>query len=164
MDDVGSRSNCAPRIEVGVLLVKKLLFRATLGIVAVLAIAGPVLANTEFYSWTMNYRIVNNGGGPLHHMNAGDLTNRGQIWAYSKDSGATSSPYQVTIDVYKEGGWPSDELVCRVRVTPYTTLNLSKQYTNTACGAIPSADYYITIWKTNDDGWNEKGQGDLITN
>lgn len=143
---------------------KKHLFRALLALAAVLAIAGPVLATSSFYSWTMDYRIVNNGGGPLHHMNAGDLTNQGQIWAYSKDAGATASPYQVNIDVYKEGGWPSDEKVCHVAVTPYTTLNLGKQYTNTTCGAIPTADYYITIWKTNDDHWNEKGQGDLITN
>jgi hypothetical protein len=143
-------------------ILKKLLFRGTLVLFAFFALAGPALANDVFFNWTLNFRILNNGGGPLHHLDTGNLTSKGQVWPYSTDAGHTATPVQVNIDVYHEGGF-IDNLVCHVAITPNTTFNVGKQYTNTGCGQIGSGDFYITVWKGTDDGWNLKGQGDLIS-
>lgn len=139
---------------------KKHLFRGSLAVFAFFALAGPALANDQFYSWTMDLRVVDNR--VLHTMTAGALTHQGQVWTYSTDAGHVASPYQVNLDVYKNTGG-NGTFICRSSVTPYTTFNVGKQFTNTACGTITAGDYFIVVWKTNDDGWNEKGQGDLIT-
>lgn len=139
---------------------RKWIFKFTVIASAFLILASPVLANDEFYSWTMNFRIVNPHSGPLHHMIAGNLLNTGQIWPYSTDPGHTASPVTVYILVFAEG----DNLnpVCTGTVTPNTTFNVGKQY-DFNCPYINTGNYWVQIFKNIDDHWNEQGQGDLIT-
>ena len=140
---------------------RKWLFRITVIASAFLIVASPALANDQFYSWTMNLRVVNPHGGPLHHMNAGNLLNTGQIWPYSTDPGHTTSPVTVFISVYPEGD-DGHNPVCTGSITPNTTFNVGKQY-NFNCPFINTGNYWVQIYKGIDDGWNEQGQGDLIT-
>lgn len=135
-------------------------FGLILATFAFLGLVAPVLANNSFYNWTMYNRVVNgSSNGQFHQMTAGNLTNQGQVWVISTDPGHLSSPYAVHIDVYKDDF--VDSKICGTNLVPYTN-GQGKSYSQN-CGSISSGSYYLIIWKTEDDGWNESGQGNLIT-
>lgn len=132
-----------------------------LSILTVLA-APTALANTAGWSFTMDHRYVNGkDNGITHAMTAGNMTNDGSIWAYSKDAGATPSPNSVTVAVYRQDVF-TDPKICDTTLTPYTTLHLEKSFYE-SCGSVQTDDYYIVAYKGADDGWNIKGDGILDT-
>jgi hypothetical protein len=55
-----------------------------------------------------------------------------------------------------------DSKICSVQRTPSSTLNVVRTYSK-ACGSVSAGVYYLIIWKTEDDGWNVKGNGTLKT-
>ena len=138
---------------------KRILSHLSIAVFASLVLAGPVLANSVFYSWTMNLRVVDNH--VLHTMTAGTLTHQGQVWTTSTDVGFFPSVLIVHLDVYKETGF-IDTYICGATVQPKKAFNVGTQFTKN-CGAISSGDCFIVVWKSDDDHWNEQGQGDLIT-
>jgi hypothetical protein len=140
---------------------KRLLIRGSVIAFAFLAFAAPVLASGSFYSWSMSNRVVDGSrNGQFHGLSAGALRNGGQIWATSTDSVRQASPITVNIDVMKDELF--DTMVCRVSVVPSQIINRGTQYDKN-CGTIAAGSYYLLIWKSTDDGWNEAGQGDLVT-
>lgn len=140
---------------------KRLLIRGSVVAFALFAFAAPVLASSSFYSWSMSNRVVDGSrNGQFHSLAAGALRNSGQIWVTSTDSVHQPSPITVNIDVMKDDFF--DSLVCRVSVLPSQIINSGTQYAKN-CGTIAAASYYLIIWKSTDDGWNEAGQGDLVT-
>ena len=127
------------------------------------AMALPAMATTNNWSWTMNYRVVDGeANGYVYWMNAGDLSFSGEVWAYSKDPGAVSSPYQIKNRVYRQS-FPSDVLECSANRTPSSTLNVKRSF-SANCGFAPGDTYYIFAYTTADDGWNTKGDGSFSTN
>lgn len=109
----------------------------------------------------MGNRVVDGSrNGQFHNLSSGVLRNSGQIWATSTDPVHQPSPITVNIDVTKDDFF--DSLTCRVSVVPSQIINNGTQYDKN-CGTIAAGSYYLLIWKSTDDGWNEAGQGDLVT-
>lgn len=130
---------------------------------AALALSGSALANSNSWAFEMNFRYVNGSdNGQLHYMTAGSLTNTGQIWAYSRDGGYTSSPTSVNIRVYKTMFF-GDTLMCTKTITPSSNVGTKKSWGPQNCGSAQADDYYIQADKSVDDGWNIKADGTLRT-
>lgn len=135
--------------------------RLLLIVLALGIFASPVLASTKNWAWTMNYRYVNgkDNGVTYFFGTGGTMTFEGDVWAYSKDAGALSSPLQIKMRVYRES-FPGDVLECSADRTPSSTLNVHRSFL-TECGQPPADTYYIVAYTTEDDGWNTKGAGTL---
>lgn len=110
----------------------------------------------------MNYTEVNGkSNGSLHSMTAGNMTLSGDIWPVNQDPGAAASPNTVYIVVYQDVTG-TDRNVGSTSILPNSNGSLasfSKNFSNQVAG-----NYYLFIYKVNDDGWNIKGSGSLITN
>ncbi|WP_427339522.1 hypothetical protein [Caloranaerobacter sp. DY30410] len=123
----------------------------------------PAFANSESWSFVMDYRVVNGkDNGQIHAMDSGNMVINGDIWTYSKDPGSLDSPNKVYVYVYQDVFGP-DRKVGYTTVTPYSELNSPKSFSK-GFGFQNSGDYYLVIAKSNDDGYNLKGEGTLTTN
>jgi hypothetical protein len=97
--------------------------------------------------------------GIVHTMTAGTLSHTGAVWQYQTAPNPVG-PNQVHIEVWKDTLF--DDLICTVTLTPYTTNNL-KKYFSKNCGTISAGNYFIVVWKVEDDGRDDKGTGTLYT-
>ncbi|TCS83093.1 hypothetical protein [Tepidibacillus fermentans] len=141
---------------------KHKLFSTTVILLLSVVMALPVLANTSYWSLTLDYRIVDGDKNSVYHdLTSGTMTISGNIYPYSLDGGHNPSPAPVTFSVYKSV-FGFDPFAGSTTVTPYSTLNSSK-YFNANLGSETAGKYYLQVYKVEDDGWNEKGSGTLVT-
>ncbi len=135
-------------------------------VIAMLAVStGVVLANSSSYSWTNDHVLVDGkANGVFHGMDAGALWLTGTMWTYSKDPGANPSPFNVRFQAFKTG-FPWDTIACDKTVTPPATLNTTTSWNYNCSTNVQSGTFYLEIWKATgtDDGWNQKGNGTMVT-
>lgn len=143
----------------------KKIIRISIAIVWLLVMALPAFANSSNYAWDMpwdGYYVNGKNNGVLHSLTAGTLTNSGSLWEYYKIGGASATPHDITIEVWRVDTI-FDNKICSITVTPYTTLYQKKYYSQNG-GTIIADDYYIVVWKNNEqDGWSTAGSGTLTS-
>lgn len=122
----------------------------------------PALANTSSWDFTMDLRYVSgDDNGIYHNMTSGNMYISGSVWVYSIDDWHAISPLNVYIEVWESRFGP-DRYVGRSIVTPRLPAGTKAYFSNTL-GSQSSGKYYIVAYKTDDDGFNIKGQGILET-
>ncbi|WP_242246543.1 hypothetical protein [Bacillus cereus group sp. BfR-BA-01523] len=114
----------------------------------------PTLAASSSYSFKMDYRVVDGSKNKqFHTLSKGSVYINGSAYVYSTDGGAMG-PYDVKYTLYRSA-WGSDP--------SYGTVNggINKSFSGAYSVDTNSNEYYLFIWKTNDDGQNVKGNGKI---
>ncbi|MBS4539382.1 hypothetical protein GOQ27_12975 [Clostridium sp. D2Q-11] len=145
---------------------KRKLLSLSLMVFMLAVMFAPVYAasSTGYWSFTMNYRVVDgDANGEFYDLTAGDMSLSGDVYAYSKDGGAVSSPYTIYFSVKESKDWSIDRSVGSTSRTPSSTLYSSRSVSG-SWGEQPAGKYYLVIYTVEDDGWNTKGSGTLKNN
>jgi len=123
----------------------------------------PSIANSYTYAWTMNARVVDGKvNGVFHAMLPGQGYLSGSLWTTSKDAPLLPGPYVVHYQVRRNQPLWADPLMCTRDVQPNSSGSAS--FTLGMCGGQwATGDYYIVVYKTEDDGWNMSGTGTIKT-
>jgi hypothetical protein len=138
------------------------LITATLAFVTAFTFAAPAMANTFNYSWTMNFRSVNGkDNGVFYSMTTGQGYLSGNLSTNSKDIPNPPGPFLVHFEVRRNSLFV-DPLICERTVQPNSTGSAS--FSLSSCGGQwSSGNYYIVVYKVEDDGWNMSGTGTIKT-
>lgn len=138
---------------------KKSILTICICLTFIIVTAIPVFANTKSWSSRMYLRHVDGkNNGKIYTMTDGDMTNNFNISVISKDKGANSKPNTVTVYVYKNGFFTKNLGGKSIKPSSNIIKEAYKSY-----GTQPKGDYYLVISKPEDDGWNLKIEGTLIT-
>ncbi|WP_079707688.1 hypothetical protein [Paraliobacillus ryukyuensis] len=112
----------------------------------------PAFASSSAYSFTMEFRVVNGkNNGIYHSLSSGSPTISGSTSVVSSKPGAFD-PYDIKYTLYKDNFFGD---------TGYGTVNggVDKYFTGTFDEVDGGDDYYLLIWRTNDDGNIVEGSG-----
>ncbi|MCC2373331.1 hypothetical protein LKM03_14465 [Bacillus paranthracis] len=102
----------------------------------------------------MDHRVVDGSKNKqFHTLSKGSVYINGSAYVYSTDGGAVG-PYDVNYTLYRSA-WGSDP--------SYGTVNggINKSFSGAYNVDKNSNEYYLFIWKTNDDGQNIRGTGKI---
>lgn len=135
---------------------------------AILVMASPALANSSSWYFYENRdgRVVDGSKNGIYHtLTAGTLTISGSIWTAAIYPGSTSVQ-GITIEVRKPA-FLGSTTICSTGPYYPSANNIGKSYAVTVsknCGGVGAAsDYYLYVWRSNTDGREVEGSGNLTT-
>ncbi|MFZ3579653.1 hypothetical protein, partial [Virgibacillus sp. DJP39] len=135
------------------------IFSIGIAVILIMSMSLPALAATNYYDFSLNYRVVNGkDNGEFHSLQSGTAHIDGSMYISSSAEGAVG-PNNVKYTLYKDE-WGFDPTFGTVDGgTPrgYST-NFSGSYSGLESS---SSKYYLLIYKVEDDGHNIQGSGEL---